>query len=162
MKCSIAAALDAGGAKSYLRSLKDHGFEMGVGHQGTYDAHAHAGFTDLAFAPGGIRLHHTAEPLSGRLHLSSPGSWFGPIEFLSDFWFAKFFESARSVCPVPDKITDLAEVAREGCLVAWDLHATLNLHHPGVGDRELVFRTSESSLTVTGLDGLGSVLRVVS
>lgn len=66
------------------------------------------------------------------------------------------------MCPVPDKITDLAEVAREGCLVAWDLHATLNLHHPGVGDRELVFRTSESSLTVTGLDGLGSVLRVVS
>jgi hypothetical protein len=158
---SISAALDAGGDKSYLRHLDRDGFEMGVGRRGVYDAHAHRGFTDIAFAPGGLVIHQSGGALPGKVHITSPGSWFGPIEFLSDFWFVKFFQSSRDFCAVPDKVTDPTEAPFEGCLVADEIRGTFTFWLPGRGGRHIDLRLRDGELEIVGLDAPGSRLVVV-
>ena len=160
MTFSISAELDAGGDKSYLRHLATHGYEMGVGRKGVYDAHAHLGFTDLAYAPGGLLIHQPDAVLEGLVHLTAPGSWFGPIEFLSDFWFIKFFQSAADERPVPDKVTDRAAVGFEGCLVADRLDAVLPFWHPREGSRRIRLALGPDDLRVEGLDAVDSRLTV--
>jgi hypothetical protein len=147
---SISAALAKGGNKPYLTSLASHGYEMGVGSPGRYAAHAHRGFTDIAFAPGGLRVRGAAGWLTGSVHISCPGQWFGPLEFESGFWFLKFFESAGSVCSVPDKITDRAKVDREGCLVLRQFETQISLHLEGT-DRILTIQCDSHTLRVGGL-----------
>lgn len=160
MRLSISAELGSGGDKAYLRHLAPHGYEMGVGRRGTFDAHAHLGFTDIAYAPGGLLIHQPGVTLAGKLHLSVPGSWFGPIEFLSDFWFVKFFQSRADECPVPDKVIDRSSVAREGCLVADHLEAVLPFWHHTDGSRHLRLRVHSDELDITGLDGVDTRLTV--
>jgi hypothetical protein len=159
VKLSISDELRAG-RKPYLRHLVPHGYEMGVGRRGKYDAHGHLGFTDLAFAPGGLRIHHSGATLAGKLHLSAPGTWFGPIEFLSDFWFVKFFQFSADKCSIPDKVTDRSLLAREGCLVADELEAVLPFWRPGGAPRYLGLSIRPDELRVTGLDGPDTCLTI--
>lgn len=160
MKLSISAELDAGGDKSYLRHLAPDGYEMGVGRRGTYDAHAHLGFTDIAYAPGGLLIHQADVTLAGTIHVTPPGSWFGPIEFLSDFWFVKFFQAIEDACPVPDKVVDPAAAPFRGCLVADQLDAVLPLWQPSEGSRVLRIELRPGELRVDGLSAADSSLRI--
>lgn len=157
---SISAKLAAGGDKAYLRHLAPDGYEMGVGRQGTYDAHAHLGFTDIAYAPGGLLVHQSDVTMAGKVHVTTPGSWFGPIEFLSDFWFVKFFQSREDECAVPDKMINHDAVAFRGCLVAVELDAVLPLWHHSEGSRALRIGLRSEWLQVDGLSAVGSQLRI--
>jgi hypothetical protein len=157
---SIGASLAAGGDKFYMAHLDPDGFEMGVGWAGRYDAHAHRGFTDIAFAPAGLRVETEAGPLEGRVHVTQPGHWFGPIEFRGDFWFVKFFESARRECPVPDKIVERAAVSRAGTAVTDTIDEAFALYDPGRGVRAVHLATDGPALIVTGLMSDGGPFEV--
>jgi hypothetical protein len=148
---SIAASLAAGGDKNYMAHVDPDGYEMGVGWAGRYDAHAHRGFTDIAFAPGGLRIETGAGMLEGRVHVTQPGHWFGPIEFHSDFWFVKFFESAERVCQVPDKIVDRASVSGAGTVVTDSIDEAFPLFQPGRGVRVVHLASDGPALIVAGL-----------
>ena len=156
VELSIRAHLAAENSKAYLRTLANDGFEMGVGRAGVYAAHAHRGFTDVAFAPGGMTIHAESGPQVGLLHFTNPGCWFGPIEFHSDFWFAEFFQSEGDRCAVPDKITDRSEVGRVGCSVFTQFQGTV----PTVLGRNLEIRIDGQRLQVMGLDSGDSELVV--
>jgi hypothetical protein len=157
---SIGASLAAGGDKNYMAHLDPDGFEMGVGWAGRYDAHAHRGFTDIAFAPGGLRIETEAGPLEGRVHVTQPGHWFGPIEFASNFWFVKFFESGERVCPVPEKIVDRAAVSAAGTWVADSIDEAFPLYHPDRGVRAVRLATDGPVLIVAGLMSDGGPFEV--
>lgn len=161
MRLSISTGLDSGGDKSYMRHVEPHGYEMGVGRRGTYDAHAHRGFTDVAYAPGGLVVHQSGVAQRGKVHVTNPGSWFGPIEFLSDFWFIKFFQAQQNECAVPDKLIDPSEATFEGCLVAGQLEAVLPFWHPVEGARVIRLAVGQDALEVEGLDAVDARLTVV-
>lgn len=156
---SISEVLASRAGKPYLTSLASHGYEMGVGRAGEYAAHAHRGFTDIAFAPGGMRVRGCGGWLAGSVHITAPGHWFGPLEFLSGFWFIKFFESASAVCSVPDKVIERVDGRSEGCLVLRQFESQVNLHAQG-GDRILTLRCHDAVLAVEGLFPDGRALLV--
>jgi hypothetical protein len=152
VELSITNELRNAGSKAYLRCLDSHGYEMGVGYPGLYDAHAHRGFTDIAYAPGGL----TVGDQSGLMHITEPRSWFGPILFHSEFWFIKFFRSLSDRCAVPDKVTIRASVAASGCAVVSEFLGTF----PTDLGRSFSFRITDQELVVEGLDDLDSKLVV--
>lgn len=152
MEFSIKERLASDGSKAYLRDLATHGYEMGVGYPGAYDAHAHRGFTDVAFAPGGLAI----DGRPGLLHITPPGAWFGPIVFHSEFWFVKFFQSESDRCVVPDKITDRTDVAHSWCAVMSEFCGTF----PSDLGRNISLQIVERRLMVRGLDGPDSELVV--
>lgn len=158
MDFSIRDQLLANGSKAYLRNLAAHGYEMGVGHAGAYDSHAHRGFTDIAFAPGGLSIGDCGSRQHGLLHITPPGAWFGPITFHSEFWFVKFFQSQADRCLVPDKVTDPAEVAHSWCAVTSEFRGAF----PSDLGRDFSFRIVDQRLVVGGLDGPDSEMVVAA
>ena len=148
---SITSELEANQAKKYLTSIASHGFEIGVGRRGVYEAHAHRGFTDVAYAPGGLEIASPSGNLSGLLHIVPPGNWFGPISFLSDFWFLKFFASPQDLCDVPDKVTDEACFPGRTVLVSDELDAHFSAHLPGQPGGPFRLQLDGGRLSLTGL-----------
>jgi hypothetical protein len=150
-RISISAGLQARNEKVYLKHLCSDGFEMGLGLRGKYHPHAHRGFTDVAFAPGGLRISTPNGQLNGLIHIVPPGSWFGPIEFMSDFWFLKFFASERDICEVPDKLTDPTAVTGRTIMVAKGFDGEFGLFHPGRSERTIRLLCGNETLAVEGL-----------
>lgn len=133
---------------------------MGVGRAGIYRAHAHRGFTDVAFAPGGMRVGEGPEAKKDRVHVTSPGNWFGPLEFYSNFWFLKLFTDRDFVCEIPDKVVDQLGVTGRECLVSDALDSPLNLFEPSRGNRTIRLRTIGDTLEARNLEADGGTLVV--
>lgn len=101
---SIGELLKQDGAKAYLGTMGDSGFEWGVGRAGSYEGHLHRCLVDVLYAPGGMRIGVAgAHIVECKLFIASAELFFDPFD-ISDFWFMKFLGCPRTAHDtVPDK-----------------------------------------------------------
>lgn len=142
--------------KNYLRTLSEHGYEIGTGVAGQYADHYHRGFTDLAYCPAGLRLQVGEVLSTGILHLAEPRVWLRKIQFDGPFFFMKYFAEIEHVCPVPDKYThenaSWRSIPAQPALIGepWQLSTTL------VDPRSMSVTRMKISLDGSGLRILSS------
>jgi hypothetical protein len=104
----VVSGLREGTDKIYLRTYREHGYELGFGRGGSYPGHSHLYFLDLILSYGQIGCSDAwGSSISDSLVIVPPQTYLGDV-VCGDFFFIKFCPAQHTVI-FPEKLDEVMD-----------------------------------------------------